>query len=250
MIVNKVGEQFKRWTHRIILENYERHNTSKPIDGQENNQPKKNQNKIIQFIGYNGPTVSFHATKKLLAPLLVFQSETFNDDFDEYSQNEFKENFLDLTFNALNKHMPTILENFTDETISYNLICKLGVAYFSGKAVNLKLNYTLDDIFNLIDKKKVDNVQKGASLNASFNSNKGIADQIEFENFLRRNKFKFVAKKKFYTMKMYDTHTKIDYNLQLDENFHLLYATCEKEKSFNMDYLRDRRKSFDKTTGT
>lgn len=248
MIVNKTGGHLKNWTHRIILENYEKYNKSSETI-QEKDGLEKNENKIIQFISYNGPAIQIHATKKLLTPFLVFQSETSND-FDEISRNKFKEQFGNLTFNELIKQFQSISSDLNSETVSHSLVSKLGIAYFSGRAVNLKLNYSHNDILNILNGIKVDNVQKGAKLNTSFNSNKGVIDQIEFENFLRRNKFKFISKRKIFTLKIYEKSKNLEIIFELDENLNFVKAVSGKEKSFNIDYLRDRRNSIDKASGT
>ena len=243
----KSDEYFHEWARRIILENYQRYNQSRE-KSVENYHESKRDHKLIQFIGYNGPTVSIHATKKLITPLMTVENQDFND-LDQNSRDEFRDCFLNLTLNEINTHF-TNLKDFNSNDFTYNLTSKLGVTYFSGRGVNLRINYSLKDVLNIIDGIRVDNVQKGAKMNSSFNSNKGVNDQIEFENFLRRKKFKFIEKCKSYSLKLYNHAVKEEIDIELDEHFHLVSITNERAKIFNIDYLRDRRKSFDKTSGT
>lgn len=237
--------------HKIIFENY--YQSASNLTKNEKNEIIEP--KIIKFTSYNGPTVAHHTTKRLVMPMLTipYDKKSFNsNELDHISRDKFKEYFTDNIIRELNEKLNNVnkFEESIFENLTYSLCAKLGKAYFSGKAFNWGLNFSFKDITDVLAGGKIEGLQKGARLSTAFNGNKGISDEFKYENFLRKKNFKYTDQTSEYDLKLLNKQKDLLVNINLDENLKFVDATFLKDKLFNIDVLRDGRKSFDKLTGS
>lgn len=199
----------------------------------------------ITFTYFTGPTVSYHMSKMVMMPYIINPLQ--NEDFSKTST----------TSPQFNQCMTEQMLNFFGQTkpcldYSYFLILKLGIYYFTDRGISLKnksQNFSLKKLKTLLMTKTKEN-RNSYLCHSAYNGNKGVTDQIKLELYLNRNNFRYLNKEKTYSLKFSNRQMNNFIQITLDENFRFLRAYKDSIKMFNIDYLRDRRISLEKLSGT
>lgn len=241
--------------HRKFFENYHQARLKENASNEQ-----KSEEKLITFTNYNGPTISHHTSKKVLIPYLNQTNLDEKDhSTDTFSRNELAICFSGLLLQYLKNKLPNfisangLLSKAEESFINTNeilLIGKLGIFYFSGRSFNWKANYSLSDLKNVLDGIQIDNVQKKASLQTSFNGNKGVIEKNNFEIYLHTNNFRFLNDETSYHLKFKSKASSGVISVQLDGNFRLIDLFIDNIQIFKIDFVRDKRRSYDKTSGS
>jgi hypothetical protein len=190
---------------------------------------------------------------------IVSSHKNSNKDFDEITKRSFIRTFSRFLNDDIQNNFDHFLKEkkFSSEeaasikSVRYSNSIKLGVVYFHGYSFPWEPKYKLEDIRGAIRGERLENIPKNSYISKAFNINKGVYNLEKFERFLFQRGFKKCEKsQEFYMKALIDKKEDEFVNIFLDQDMKVKHITQFKDRSFNIDYIRDRNSSSYRTTGT
>jgi hypothetical protein len=247
---NFIKQSRKYFISRILFENYDE---DQLLKSQHNTTDDENKQRLIRFVNYHGPTISYDKTKRLFSPNWNLYNNQSNPNHSlSNSQEKFQTCFTELMLDEFVQTIPSIvnsnkcismsdLENLEED--EYFILFKLGFKYFSGKSFIWNMNYSLKEIESILSGVKINRIPKNAHLSTAFNGNKGLLNEDQFLNYLSARSYQYIKTTRSYFLDFGD-----NIKLELNSNFQITKSIKEQKKIFNIDFLRDRQNSTYKST--